>query len=201
MKWLREEVIPIRHVTAHIPDAAKVGDVEGAMQQSKLLLEALRKVAWEPGSFREGYRVPRELLFLPDRSMAENETLNGKHVFFYNISKIPKDWEIAFYSTLYARANPSHYRNDVTKFKPSGFYIVGWKDGRVTKVPIEDIRMKVMPDGIRIATFPGMKVYHPDGIKERSVELAGGRITTAKQRAYFKPAGRAEDLDACETPR
>ena len=66
--------------------------------------------------------------------------------------------EVAFYSDLYVTRSLEAIPGVEGALHLGGFYIVGWKDGRVEQVPVADVR--VYPHGDRLMlVFPGMSVY------------------------------------------
>jgi len=67
--------------------------------------------------------------------------------------------EVAFYSTLYTWYDFEPIPGIEGRLHVSGFIIVGWKDGRVEKVPMEDVRLYPVEAGHKIMVFPGMNEY------------------------------------------
>jgi hypothetical protein len=143
------------------------GNHAQAMEQARELLKELAANDWNRK------RVNPALLRLPDQDFAEMEmdrhpdsdSFSGSHpnspFKFY-------EKEVAFFSQTYVRRNvkPGPGIEGVVS-KVEGFFIVGWKDGRVTKVPVEEVRMvaQEVPMGNNKAetafcyVFPGMTVY------------------------------------------
>lgn len=180
-------------------DAVKRGNPQQAVEQSRQLLAALREVNWD------FFKVPRTLKQLPDRMLSEDEILRGPTASSFtwpHDGQLRPSAEIAFYSRLYARDNPKPHRNDGMRFSPSGFYIVGWKRGDVTTVPVEDIRVRAYPNhqGYELL-FPGQNEYDPNLLKIPTLEMPDGQPRTAAQRK-FKADIRAanEPCATCQKP-
>lgn len=191
--WYRNNFIPINRPTAHIPNAAQYGDPEGAIRQSEKLLAALRAANWDWSA------VPRDLKQLPGRKYAENEIYRtAKNISSFVKPIHPESGDLAFYTEIYVRSNTEQYPGERTKTKPSGFYIVAFKDGHIKTVPVEQARMKVIAArGGAVMTFPGMQSYDPDGIKAPDVEFANGGKPTAQQTAFLKAARGKDDCKGC----
>jgi hypothetical protein len=109
--------------------------------------------------------IDRELLFLPDQVNAElpSERKPGTQSFSIK-SGGPFAGEIAFESNLYVRMNPTYTEGDFWDFNPTGYFIVGWRNGQVTQVPVDDARLvkKRHPgtgEMVKWAVYPGMKDY------------------------------------------
>jgi hypothetical protein len=71
--------------------------------------------------------------------------------------------EIAFYSNLYVwmEMKPSSGLEGKS-LQLSGFYIVGWKNGEVTRVPTDEVRVLYSASGSGVNVFPGMSEFSTD---------------------------------------
>ncbi len=136
--------IPLPGLAAKTRDAAKTGDPEATMRQLRQLMDALRANNWNPT------KVPRSLQTLPDAQFAELPTdRNPAECIAFPSMPVPEKFKylqdpefepIAFYTDIYARYNRSYYKGDRSQSHPTGYVIVGWKDGRIEKVPIMQLR-------------------------------------------------------------
>ncbi len=156
--------VPLPGLAAKTIDATKTGDPEAGMRQLQQLMDALRANNWNP------VKVPRSLLTLPDGRFAENPAFRDRpNIVFpsmptpekYKKDQVPEFEPIAFYTEVYARFNRSYYKGDRSQSQPTGYFIVGWKDGRIEKVPVMQVRTFVSRDARRDETycFPGMPEY------------------------------------------
>lgn len=160
---VRKDEIPISRLAANVPDAAKAGDPDAAIRQLHQLLGALRAHNWD------SLRVPVSLQTLSDAKFAESPIdRNYEHICFPNQPKMPEKYhipefeQVAFFTNIYARYNRAYYKGDRSQSHPSGFVIVGWKDGRIEKVPIMQLRRFTSsnPDVPgEMVCYPGMAVY------------------------------------------
>ncbi len=160
---VRPDEVPLKGFEAKTLDAAQAGDPEESMRRLRQLLDALRAHNWDSG------KVPRSLLTLPDGKYAEDPDSRD----YPNIAipsqpnrpqsqQVPEYEPIAFYTDIYARYNRSYYKGDRSLSHPTGYVIVGWKDGRIEKVPLMQIRSFVSRNpSIRgeLDCFPGMAEY------------------------------------------
>lgn len=163
--WQVRDEAPIRTSGQDTPNPLTAGDPEAALEQARKLMDALRAANWDKT------RVPFELKFLPDRYMHEAKQFRTDRQTTFSFPahdprlRAPEYENVAFATDLYVRKNVSHYKGDGAKSRPEGFYIVGWKDGRVEKVPVWDVR--IVPSSTRrnekIEVFPGMPGYDRDG--------------------------------------
>ncbi len=185
IRWFHMEHVPVRYPTMHIPDAAVKGDVEQALNQSRELLIALRKVNWDVN------RVPDSLKFLPDASMAEDEMVRKRRAYSFTFpcaspEPNPLSEQVAFTSAVYSRLSPVVYRGDRVKTHPTGFYIVGWKHGEVTTVPVDDVRvLKLQDQHAWVPLYPGMKEYDPSAMKLPWIEFANSGANSEEARAFY----------------
>lgn len=167
-----QENTPLYTTGADVPDAAQAGNPEAAMEHSRKLLAMLRDANWDLK------KVPWEARLLPDRRFAEKPDMRSDRVTSYCFScadPSPEYQEVAFYTGLYARQNTSRYtgRNGPeTRSRPTGFYIVGWKDGTVNQVLVQDVRLYRTSRGTNIPVFPGMNEYDPNARRLPFVEDA-----------------------------
>jgi hypothetical protein len=198
MRYYRMHYLPIAHPTAHIPDGTKYGNPQASIEQSYKLLSVLKTVDWDP------WKAPRELLYLPDRRFSERESVrSGKELSFsfpnLGSKDHPETEPVAFVADLYVRENPAAYNGDKIQTDTAGFYIVGWKDGRVTTVPVKDVRV-IVKDGYYIASYPGMPGYDANGMKLPSIEFADGDGSSKKAKAFYASITAKDDTQACRVP-
>ena len=183
MGWRRwKDQQPIAYPTAHIPDAAKYGDVDASIRQCKELYVAL-KVA--NGDHWKVWDTNRKLLYLPDRAMAEDKGYQQKVSSF----RFPREYhkplygKVAFWTEIYARNNPVQYRDEVTKSKPGGFYLVCFANGDVKQFPIKDIRIALVPEHHSfVPVFPGMNEYDPKAYRLPQIEFADGKVDNKRKK-------------------
>lgn len=153
----RQDQNPIRTTGANIPNAAAAGNPEEAERRAHLLLDVLRDNDWQ---------VPRpvptevaELLRLPDRHLAEGKINRLSPWSFAIVDKnSPNAKDVALYTSVYARQNRSYFRGDNSNAKPSGFYIVGYKNGVVRRIPASQVRSTPGRDG-DYDCFPDTSCY------------------------------------------
>lgn len=138
-------------------DLLKQGDVTGAMQQAHSLLSALSQNGWDP------LKVDGNLLTLPDQLYAEYPRQRRANYWSFQMMSLPVENEVAFYSPLYVRENFRVVQGLEATKSPEGFFIVGWKNGKVTQVPVAGARSYVWGQGggrRGHVVFPGMAVYN-----------------------------------------
>jgi len=72
--------------------------------------------------------------------------------------------EVAFYSPLYYKRNFQIGAGGSRSSSPEGFFIVAWKDGRVTQVPWSDVRYCAYAGSETQVgyAFPGMSLWRED---------------------------------------
>ncbi len=187
-RWYRDNYLPLPKQPVHYPDPLIVGGPDAAVQRTYKVIELLRAAKWNSD------KVSLADLRLPDARYGERAALRNPWTTTYCLPNEPDGSprnepvykDVACYTDLYARVNPTYYRGDRVKFKPEGFYIVGWKDGRVTKVPIGDVRWNPGVKEKVALSFPGMPNYDPSGPRESAVEFADGSPDPAKLSAYNK---------------
>lgn len=185
--YLKDKYIPMSNPGKNLPDINKLGSVDANIQQCKKLIELLRKEDWKP------HNIPRHERHLLDESLWENQESLKDGVSPINYTRvgskfIPEYQNVAFTSDLYVRLNSRIYKGDIVKRKPSGFYLVAWTSGEVTKAPVEDVRWVKSKNGQMIMAFPGMEGYTQDGLKDPSVQFANGG-TQEEMAAYFHKLG------------
>lgn len=133
------------------------GDHAGAMQQARQLLEALSANNWDSSL------VNQQLLRHFDQDFAGEPFQRSPNSPTFFVSRPDSIyWDsVAFYATLYVRRNigPGNGPEGIVSH-PEGFFIVGWKNGTVNKIPISQVRLKRYPGEKSYAyIFPGMERY------------------------------------------
>jgi hypothetical protein len=177
---------PIRAMTAGIPDAAKVGDVETSIARFKELLAKYEASNWNPRNLKKADMI------LPDGRFAEDSVYRMPGMPHVNLpggeaAMSPEMDPIAFWTEIYARMNPVAYKGDMVKRRPTGFYLVAWKDGKIEKVPVQDVRL-ISKAGGHFPVFPGMPAYNTSLMRLPGVEFADGNRNTSRARAYTAQA-------------
>ena len=161
--YLREHA-PIFVTGWDVDDPVKAGDPEAAMAHSRKLLALLKRNNWDPTP------IPFKLWMLPDRKFAEDPFLRKDYVSSYAVMRPDQPAhgfeDVAFTCSIYARQNTKQYKGGMSRSNPSGFIIVGFKNGNVVKVKQEDVRLVKRPDDDMVVwTYPGMKIYNPNAPK------------------------------------
>lgn len=132
--------------------------------QCHKLYVALKEKNW---NYRE---VDSSLFKLPSQSSHEDDDKKFSNSFvFCGSAKNPGPYtDVAFFSDLYVRKNISYAKGNKWNARPSGFYIVQWKNGVLSLVDIHDVRMlPIKVNGRRsfLVTFPGMASYNRNNPK------------------------------------
>lgn len=132
-------------------------DPDGAMRQAEQLMKAYQSAN---GNWRQ---VDRSLLMLPDQRLAENEIRRNSQSFVTPSANSVYDGQVAFYADLYMRQNLKYEGGDAYRENRSGFYIVGYTNGEIRKVPAIDVRLhhsnSAEHGNIWYHVFPGMTEY------------------------------------------
>lgn len=129
------------------------GNPDQAIQQSKQFLEHFRSVNWDPD--RVNYRLAK----LPDhdfKQFQEDRVINTLVV-----ARDPED-ALAFSTDLYVHLTKEIVPGREANITRSGFYIVGYKDGRVEKVTPDLVRLYPNGKGGFTQLYPGMNRYHEE---------------------------------------
>lgn len=196
IRWWRWNQ-PIAYPTAQIPDAAKYGNVDASIRQCKELYAALNAAE---GNWKRVYKTNSNLLYLPDRAMAEESANRSQTISF----RFPKEFQkplygnVAFWTEIYARKNPAQYRDEVTKNKPGGFYLVCFANGDVKQFPVEDIRIALVPERHSfVPVFPGMKEYDPNAYRLPHIEFADGKVDDERKKALLASLTDTSDCPSC----
>lgn len=147
---------------------------DDAIEHCRVLWAALRDNGWEPRN------VDPSLLRLADQDFAEDPSRRGPDAQSFAIPTYRSDpnsvyQNVAFFTTLYVRKNASNGSGPELgrRFNPTGYYIVCFKDGRVEKVSVLDVRFVSNPTGPQGGTmpvFPGMAAYRLDLPKYPGIE-------------------------------
>lgn len=131
------------------------GDPDHTIEVGRQLLAALKERNWD------WHGIPDELLRVPDQY---NWQFAPTSPGFWTWSTCPQPAyqdEVAFVCSLYTWRELEVVPGIEGRLHMSGFYIVGWKDGRVERVPVEDARQYPVAGGSTITIFPGMSEYDP----------------------------------------
>lgn len=147
---------PIYTTGDGIPDAASVGNIDQAVQQTQHLLTALQAVNYDPTQLPD-----YSLMTLPDAQYAEDRASEPTDASSYCFpdASVPEQSQIACFTDVDARQNRSYYNGDTSSAAPSGYFLVAWKNGTVQKVPVSDVRRLPTADGSSVDCFPGMTGY------------------------------------------
>lgn len=121
-------------------------------------MAALRANGWDR------WKVDQALLRLPDQDHAETEFERRPEKLSFTISSLePYQAEVAFKCMTYVRNNRGEGGGIEGRVSsPEGFFIVGWKDGRIEQVPIQNVRLlpfDLNGRAVKLYVFPGMAVY------------------------------------------
>jgi hypothetical protein len=145
-----------------VPDPGKVGTPDKTIERGRELVALLRKSNWKITK-----EFPLEKLTVDDQRYAEFPQDRTRQTSFGIPKQQPPYEDVAVICDTYVRKNITAQRGGTSSQAPTGFFIVGFKDGRVEKVPVEQVRVKEYPmEGAstrRIGLlFPGTKGYDPN---------------------------------------
>jgi len=160
-----------------IPPSASKEQIQDAMAQCEKLLAILKSTGWK----RDRNRIHEDMLRLPGQEISENAA--------YHLASAPcicipggrAGYEdIAFFTDVYARNNvttfeveyatPGSKRTEHTA-QPDGFWIVGFRDGRLEQVPTGAVCIIPLAQGF-VCSFPGTEPYSKDRLSGLSHEAA-----------------------------
>lgn len=122
------------------------------------LLTALKENNWDRS------KVDTSLFRAPAQAFDEDphqRTLEYP-TFMTGGPKYPNREEVAFFTDLFVRRNVRKGKGpEGVVASPEGSFIVAWKNGEITVVSIEDVRLYPTPDAVDTFSyvFPGTKVY------------------------------------------
>lgn len=124
---------------------------DDAIEHCRILWAALMDNGWEPRN------VDPSLLRLADQDFAEDPSRRGPNAQSFAIPTYRSDTNsvyqnVAFFTTLYVKKNPTNGPGLELgrRFQPTGYYIVCFKDGRVDKVSVRDVRFVPNPSGPKV---------------------------------------------------
>ena len=161
---------PLRTTGQGIPNAATHGNPEEAERRTRVLLTYLRSNKWQMPKTLP--REIKEMLLLPDRLLSEGRINRvSPWTFSIPIPGEPSFGEIALYTSLYARQNRSYYKGERSDAKPSGFFIVGYCNGEVKRVPVSQMRILSLSQG-GFDCFPDTSCYaksEPNSFYSKSI--------------------------------
>jgi hypothetical protein len=146
---------------ADVPDPAKVGTPDATVERGRELVALLRQSDWK---ISKGF--PMDKLTVADQRNAEFPQDRKQQTSFGIPKSQPPYEDIAVICDTYVRKNITAKQSGASSQAPSGFFIVGFKDGRVEKIPVDQVRVKEYPrpgsSNRRIGLlFPGTKEYDP----------------------------------------
>jgi len=140
-----------RTVTSHLDEslAPKKGGIDNALNQAYELNVALMAANWNP------LQLDHSLLRLPEDDISSFAVPYNRPLYD----------EVSFFCSTFVSTKVTIVKGEEGRGTRTGFYIVGWKDGRVTTVNVKDVRLlpKENESGWAIV-FPGMDEYD-DGLK------------------------------------
>lgn len=151
--------LPVWTSGSDVQDPNAVGNIGQAMQQAQQLMTALQNANGDP---TQVVVSNPSLLVLPDHQYAENTFERGDNVasFIFPDDQLPEQSQLVFYCDIYARQNTAIYTESSGQSSPSGYFILGWKDGTVQQVSVASARYVTRADGTRVVVFPGMNGYN-----------------------------------------
>ena len=156
------------------------GHVEDTMARARTLLTALRENEWD------AERIDYHLLRVPDQDFAQFERLRGPNTYasFFCARQDIYRAKVAFYIDLYIRKNLEVVPGIEGVLHVEGFYIVGWKDGRIERVPWDQVRLYPSGPGFK-DVFPGMDEYDPELPRINDPDAVGkvDAVMAAKKKA------------------
>lgn len=131
------------------------GDPDHTMAVGRQLIAQLQEHNWNWDE------VDTNLLKVPDQEFWQNAP-NGPG--YWTWARCAEDIynEVAFYSNLYVWNEFERIPGIEGKLHVSGFYIVGYRDGRVEKVPVGQTRLYPITNDQLLTVFPGMSEYDPN---------------------------------------
>ena len=162
---------------------------ERAMQQTQKLLDYLKAHNWPT----DDLDLPAALLRLPDQSEAEiswnREAHQPSFGLFVSHTNLVNP-EIAIVCDLYMRRNSTRYKGGRVAGQASGFFIVGYRDGRVAKVPVEAVRLIANPNkpNSMVKVYPGSRYYRAD--LPKLPEMDNSKANQAKEEEQYALAGK-----------
>jgi hypothetical protein len=147
---------PVFDTSRGVPNILEHGNSDDAVKRGSVLISELSKNSWNP------FKIKKYYLELPDQSMSDVSEVRKSDVSAWCIVPLddPAISEVAIYTDLYVRRNLKVYKGDVGTANPEGFYIVGFRDGHIDKVPLSDVRIAVIKGQGRVMVFPGTKFYN-----------------------------------------
>lgn len=144
--------------TGHTDSILASGNPTDAEVRLKQLMGHLRSVNgdWNQIAFNEQQ--------LPDQHLSGNKAYRSPNTAVVShCDAALYTGQVLFYTDLYTEEDFTHLGNDRTRVERRGFYIVGWSDGRVERVPIDSVKLHpgVMKSGRTglAPVFPGMTQY------------------------------------------
>jgi len=141
------------------PDALRDGNPDQTEVAAKNLLTELKNNGWDP------WKVEFAKFRVSDQNMSQNPRLRGPEAntfIAHGIDQSVYGGQVAFWTDLYTRVNKNVAPGHEADVSSEGFYIVGWKDGHVSRVPVAELRyQKTTYQGNDAASFifPGMTQY------------------------------------------
>jgi hypothetical protein len=157
--WLSAHLITAQAfaVENQLPkNLAREGNLAFAMEHGQVLLTALEAANWD------FHQVNPELFLLPEQVHHEDAVMREAWQWAYQPGMHEAQAELAFTCSLYTRLNVRVQPGVEASTEPEGHFVVGWKDGRVTLVPVSEARLFPVGDNEKVLVFPGMANYSSD---------------------------------------
>jgi hypothetical protein len=139
---------------------ARNAEYTDSMDQARALMSSLQANNFDL------QRIDRRLLKHPDQALAESKSKrNPQRMTFELLDPSGRMGEaLAFVCDIYVKMNPVYEGGDSWKVTPTGYFIVGYRDGTVAQVPVADVRYLKSHDPslggeIHLVLYPGMRDY------------------------------------------
>jgi hypothetical protein len=157
---IAREVAPAPAPESQLPkNLAREGNLTDAVERGHVLLAALEAANWDY------HAIDQNLLLLPEQIHHENPSEREPWMWGFQPLTFEGRDELAFTSMLYTRQNVRVQPGIEASTEPEGHFIVGWKDGRVTTVPVSEARYYPITragEQVWVLVFAGMASYSTD---------------------------------------
>ncbi len=147
---------PVLDTSQGVPNILEAGNPDDAIKRGGILITELSKHNWDP------FKIEKSLMILPDQSISDIPEIRTSEISNWCIVSLddPAIPEVAIYTDLYVRRNLKVYKGDIGTANPEGFYIVGFRDGKIGRVPLSEVRVAVIKGVGRRFVFSGTKFYN-----------------------------------------